>query len=343
MSNKLLNNEELSSISSKNFKELQELYYKKVDSNSIIPFIGAGLSNPTGIDTWTNLLINMALPYFDEDEIFEIKHELKLNNHLDIASKIYNKINDVNLYHEFLNKQFEQSRTMTTSTIIKITHLFHSIITTNYDTSIEEAYNTINFINNETNELSKQALPHFNSRVLHTNKCVIYLHGYKNKNKYLLKREDYEFFYPTISGKKDCPRGLERFLETLILENNIIFFGFSFDDEYFYKYFKHVIMSEEVDQKRLKNANYDEEKEEMEHYAFIKLKDDHTGDKKIDKYNEESNTILFNKLKEINIKPIYYKDRHTDLETNYLNKLKDYDKDSILNISTSLEGVADAI
>ena len=126
MSDKLLSNEKLFSLTSENFKALQKLYYEKADSNSLIPFIGAGLSNPTGINTWTDLLINMAKPYFNEDEILEIKNDLVQNNHLDVASKIYNKIDDEKIYHDFLNKQFEQSRTMTTSTIIKITHLFHT-------------------------------------------------------------------------------------------------------------------------------------------------------------------------------------------------------------------------
>lgn len=51
MSDKLLSNEELFLHTSENFKALQNLYDKKVDSNSLIPFIGAGLSDPTGINT----------------------------------------------------------------------------------------------------------------------------------------------------------------------------------------------------------------------------------------------------------------------------------------------------
>lgn len=34
----------------------------------------------------------MAKPYFNEDEISEIENDLNQNNHLDVASKIYNKI-----------------------------------------------------------------------------------------------------------------------------------------------------------------------------------------------------------------------------------------------------------
>jgi len=309
----LISNEQLIKETSENFSLLQEKYKK--DKEECIPFIGAGLSKPTGIDGWSDLLISMAEEFNLYDD--EIKEKLKKSSYLQVASDLYNKIGNHTEYTKFLNQQFIQSVNLTTSTIIKIVYLFKSIITTNYDTAIEEAHKTIEFVKtgNSTINYEIQAFPKFKTTSFIKKSTIAYLHGHISNKIYLLTQEDYESSYPTIL-KKNEPSKLEDFLKANIQENSLIFFGFSFDDKFFYDFFKHVI--NESNREKEKNRQFEQysDSEQIEHFAFIKLKKD---DKK---KNIIDNNSLHQKLKEINVKAIYYENTYVELESEYLDQIK---------------------
>lgn len=309
----LKTNQELVQSCSGNFELLQKTYNKNY--KYCLPFIGSGLTMPTGIDNWDQLLINMNNEF--GKEYTDIEKDLKDNKHLEIASFLYKKINNDEKYIQFMNKQIEQSSTLTTSTIIKIVKQFYSIITTNYDTSVQEAHNTIKFITDIYEKVEHQSLPQLDSTKLLEEKNIIYLHGFKNHDKYLLTKENYELFYPTISKKDGLPE-LEKFIESITIHKNIIFMGFSFNDTFFCDFFKHVINEEKrLNEIRRESNFYTDNNNLPSHFAFIKLKEEDTKD-------NPYNTSLDNQLKELNIKPIYYENSHLKLETDYIEKIKDY-------------------
>jgi hypothetical protein len=72
------------------------------------------------------------------------------------------------------------------------------------------------------------------------------LHGHKDIEFAIITEEDYDYFYPTVSLKNGIPI-LENFLRELYSRRNILFLGFSFDDEYVYSYFRHL--SKEISKK----------------------------------------------------------------------------------------------
>ncbi len=325
----LFSNEKLIADTSENFKLLQQRY--NLDKDKCIPFIGAGLSKPTGINGWYELLISMIEKFELQDKQTLIK-DLDNNLYMETASRIYAQIEEKE-YFDFLNLQFIQNSTLTTSTIIKIVSLFKAIITTNYDTTIENAFKTIEFIKTgkSTKTYNIQYLPKFDTFNFVGKNNVVYLHGYTNKSHYLLRKEDYEYFYPSISKKEDAVKMLEEFLKANIQKNCLIFFGFSFEDEYFYEFVKFLINEKKIEKERNQKfgfGNYEDE--DIEHFSFIKLKNDSK------KENLIHNNSLHNKLKEINIKPIYYEKNHAELEEKFLDEIPNF-KNSLEIINDDLE------
>ena len=290
-----------------NFESLCEIYNR--DYKKCLPFLGAGISSPTGISNWNNLLLNLANCKGAKYTLTSIKELIDKHDHPKTASILKKEIDDIT-YKKFLSDQFNPINTLTTSTIIKIVYKFHSIITTNFDTTLEEAIKTINFIKNEVNKFGKQYLPFLNSNSLQDLKQIVYLHGHKDTDTFLLTEEEYKNFYPSNYDEKnsDSLEDLEEFLKSIINNMNLIFMGFSFDDKNFCNFFKkRVELFNKNDDKKIVQG-FASKKTELNHFAFIK--------------SDESSIIgKYNQLKEMGIKPIFFKGNYSDLEF-YIEKLK---------------------
>lgn len=300
--------DELKEISKKNFQQLLDTYNE--NDKIMLPFLGSGISTPTGISTWYYLLVDLAKESQCPLNEKEVKELIDKNGYAKTASILKEKINDKEKYQLFLTQQFEPKNTLTTSTIIKIMIKFYSAVTTNYDTTIEEAIKTINFLNThnniETIDINIQDLPTLDSVHLLDKKNIIYLHGYKRNKNFLLTQEDYEYFYPS-NYKKEGSEDLEDFLKAIIKGMNLVFMGFSFEDEDFCKFFKETTEKIILNNKKNMDQGYDSKGIEFNHFAFVKLK-----------YKE--NEKLYNKLNNMKIKPIYYEENHSKLE-DYLQKI----------------------
>lgn len=302
---------DVEALSEKNFQMLLNIY--NIDDKNCLPFLGAGISSPTGIDNWTNLLINLAESLTNNFTKEDVELLIETNGHAKTASIIKNEIKDDEKYKKFLIKQFEPSSILATSTIIKIIIKFYSIVTTNYDTTIEEAINTINYIYQDKNikklEYELQDLPDLSSSKLLRKKNIVYLHGYKKNEIFLLTEEDYKLFYPS-NYSKDGIESLEDFLKEIINNMNLVFMGFSFKDKDFCDYFKRT--KDKIErQNKLISANCGNMNENgFNHFAFIK-------------FDNESFDETHSKLEDLGIKPIYYFDKYSNLEK-YLHRLEKF-------------------
>lgn len=300
--------EEIYAESENNFEALCEVYnnnYKKC-----LPFLGAGISSPTGISNWDNLLLNLANCKEEKYTLTSIKELIAEHDYPKTASILKNKINDDITYKKFLSEQFNPTNTLTTSTIIKIVYKFHSIITTNFDTTVEEAIKTIDFIKNEVNKSGKQYLPFFDSTSLQDLKQIVYLHGHKDTDTFLLTEEEYKKFYPSNYDEKnnDSLEDLEDFLKNIITSMNLVFMGFSFEDENFSNFFKKRVEQFNQNYERKKEQGFTSNNVELNHFAFIKS-------------TESSMIGKCKQLKKMGIKPIFFKGNYSDLEF-YIEKLK---------------------
>ncbi|RXJ98675.1 hypothetical protein CRV02_13065 [Arcobacter sp. CECT 8989] len=296
-------------ISEKNFEILLEHYNN--NDKKLLPFLGSGISTPTGISNWVNLLVDLGKltkKYNNKESLEKMIKEL---GYPKTASIIKDEINNEDKYKSFLVNQFEPKNTLTTSTIIKIMIKFFSVVTTNYDTTLEEAIKTINFIYSENSisnvEFNTQDLPDLSTSLLLEKKNIVYLHGYKRNKNFLLTENDYRYFYPSNYGGEGS-EDLEEFLRSIIKDMNLVFMGFSFKDKDFMKFFKNRIEKIRLNRVRNDTKGYQSKNVENSHFAFIKLKD---------KGDEEQ----YKMLNDMNIKPIYYEGNYSNLE-DWLHQIK---------------------
>lgn len=216
------------------------------NKNKIVFFAGAGASIPLGLMCWKDLLIEM-------DEKF--KTEINIDDYINkfgypaTASAIYDKFNNREEYLNFLCKKFDVKYTKSrfNSTTKSIVNNFDNILTTNFDSSFEQAFMDNNSVLEKKGHkkiyFKTQHLPKFDISEISTNDAtIIYLHGSKDSRIFILRKEEYQSFYCT--NYDENPSELEDFLKEIFKNFSVIFFGFSFDDLDFNKYYERILTKE---------------------------------------------------------------------------------------------------
>jgi len=210
-------------------KQNLSLLVKDFKKEVFVPFIGAGCSLPLGSPNWEGLFEKLTKKYNKRINLRKSK-----DGTLDfprLFSKLYNKLPPQNNFYKDLFEILEPTITSGTFTHIHLIDAFNSYLTTNYDCPIEKAY-----LLRKQKELKKYYLfcpiPDTNF-----NNCIVYLHGHKDINFAVIKENDYQYFYPSISDKLGIPV-LEDFLKYILEKKKIIFVGFSFLDRYLIKFLK---------------------------------------------------------------------------------------------------------
>lgn len=204
-----------------NLNDLLSSYSREI----FVPFIGAGPSVPlVGLD-WENLLNNMRSKLGIKTRI---RRSVNGPNYPREFSKIYKKLDDRKRFFDVLFNTLKPTQTHFTAFHSYLPDAFDTFVTTNYDLPIEEAY--------ERHRNKKLKRHYFSCYEMdNLRDCVVYLHGHENITFAVIKEEDYDYFYPTVSMKNGIPI-IEKFLENLYRNRCIIFFGFSFSDRYIIKF-----------------------------------------------------------------------------------------------------------
>lgn len=217
-----------------------ELLTNEFNKNDFIAFIGAGCSTPLGEPDWGDLFKQLRKKY-------QVKTRLTKNSYFydfpNSFSRLHKTVQNGNNFFKDIFDILQPKITGGTFLHLRIVDAFDSYVTTNYDSPIEIA-----FFNQEKNEIKKNYFfcPYPEKNL---NRSITYLHGHKDINFIIIKKEDYDYFYPTVSSKNGIPV-LESFLEYLYTKKVIVFLGFSFSDLYLTTFLEHLVKSEDISKKK---------------------------------------------------------------------------------------------
>ena len=176
---------------------------EELEKGKLVVFVGAGVSKNSGLPEWEELIKNYAdyrgIKEFTSkqfltipEEVFERYGSLK---YYEIAEKRFSGKYVPNSIHRILKK-------------MKLTY----IITTNYDTLIEDEIKNLQIVSKD------EDLPYTNS-----NKMLIKMHGdFENKN-IVLKKSDYDNYEKNFQLISTLVKGL-------FTTNTVLFIGYSYSD-----------------------------------------------------------------------------------------------------------------
>lgn len=263
---------------------------------SFVPFIGAGPSIVLGSPDWKDLITKVRAT-FSLKNFRKVKHNDGKVDYPRTFSSLFKKLNATGITAERFYKELfdclKPTKTEATWFHLKLVKLFDSYVTTNYDSPIEKAFEE---------HYGKPPTKYFFScyGINNFKDCIVYLHGHKEINFCIIKTEDYDYFYPTVSKKTGMPI-LQDFLSEIFMKKNIIFVGFSFDDVYLEKYITYLHTTEPF-----RNCHYWLLSESAD--AFIKIMQRVEEYKTLGSFDKATDEISNFFSGRMNIKPIVYKE-----------------------------------
>lgn len=195
--------------------ELSNLY----NSNEIIPFIGAGMSVPSGMITWQKMLEDLS-DRIERPRVKEgIKHLIASHKYEDAANEIYNRLGK-RLFNELLENRYRVLNPEDIKGAVKIVpDLFNGmIITTNFDNVLEYLLRT------EAEETSFAVIEGSNLKDImepdYITRSIIKIHGdFKNPANRILLKSEYELNYSN--------RKFKRKLKKIFTDKSLLFLGCS--------------------------------------------------------------------------------------------------------------------
>lgn len=216
------------------------------ENKEVIAIVGAGTSNTLGIKNWPELLEDRNKEFGSN---INITKSIVENGYARTATLIYNsiekKIAKIS-YSTFMHKQFETISTNYIGVHMEIFNTFKIILTTNYDTSFEQAFDArkriIKSSGNECDEEIKiWKLPYFKITEIYSKlPLLVYLHGNNDENKYIFLEDEYKDHYPSCYNNQ-IQSELENFLRNIFNNFYLVFIGFSFNDINFCKFYERII------------------------------------------------------------------------------------------------------
>lgn len=176
---------------------------EELEKGKLVVFVGAGVSKNSGLPDWKELIKDYA-------EYRGIK-EFTSKEYLTIPEEVFERYGSLK-YYEIAEKRFSGKYFPNSiHRILKKMDLTY-IITTNYDTLIEDEIKNLQIVSKD------EDLPYTNS-----NRMLIKMHGdFDNKN-IVLKKSDYDNYeknFPLISTH----------IKGLFTTNTVLFIGYSYND-----------------------------------------------------------------------------------------------------------------
>ena len=176
---------------------------EELEKGKLIVFVGAGVSKNSGLPDWKELIKDYA-------EYRGIK-KFTSKEYLTIPEEVFERYGSLK-YYEIAEKRFSGKYFPNSiHRILKEMDLTY-IITTNYDTLIEDEIKNLQVVSKD------EDLPYTSS-----NKMLIKMHGdFKNKN-IVLKKSDYDNYEKNFQLISTLIKGL-------FTTNTILFIGYSYND-----------------------------------------------------------------------------------------------------------------
>lgn len=176
---------------------------KMIASGGAIPFVGSGMSAPTGLPTWGKFLRDTC-KRTKGFKITELEAFLAAGDFEEAASRIFGAM-PPQLFNECFESNFtvKQSRAID-GAVRLLPFIFDSIvITTNFDGILEEVYRD----GGKTFQAILQGMDvgDFRKKTVLGSRCLLKLHGNYNANhgRVLLKAEYDGFYKPKCSGREE--------------------------------------------------------------------------------------------------------------------------------------------
>ena len=222
---------------------------EELEKEKLIVFVGAGVSKNSGLPDWNELIKDYA-DYRGIDKFTS-------KQFLTIPEEVFERYGSLK-YYEIIEKRFSGKYFPNSiHRILKKMNLTY-IVTTNYDTLIEDEINNLQVVSKD------EDLPYTNS-----NKMLIKMHGdFKNKN-IVLKKSDYDNY------EKNFPL-ISTLIKGLFTTNTILFIGYSYNDVNVQQIMNWIkeILKEETRKAFLVEFTKENDKEEEnnEHVNIISLK-----------------------------------------------------------------------
>ena len=185
-----------------------------IRKEEVVLFLGAGFSLKAGAPSVSELIGTLVDEMTDEE-----KESVIGCSQLDYISGAFESMRDRETLLALLKKMFvfKQSDMEDHNNLIRLPHIKH-VITTNYDTLIEDAYGEDGIYVVRNNE-DCTALP--------SNKTILYkIHGDFSSEDIVITRDDYVTSLTSDKGKP-----FWKLIHTLFLTKNILFIGYSLEDE----------------------------------------------------------------------------------------------------------------
>ncbi|EJA3582190.1 SIR2 family protein [Vibrio vulnificus] len=256
----------------------------RFESGAIIPFVGAGMSMPSGYPSWTEFLYRLIdETTADKDQFFRFMESWQYE---EAAQYIFDNMGEAR-FNEELENEFGHDALLL-GAVRFLPKLFKSsVITTNYDNVIKRCYETEGkpfsdtLIGSEAIELPK---------LLGEEKNVLLkLHGKSNSSRNrILTLSEYKEHYENNDQLKKCIKALST--------KTLLFMGCS-------------LGTDRTVQALIDIVNESDKGSLPKHYAFLRLND------------EKERVEKAEQLAKANIYPIWYTDDHDESIEALLEKL----------------------
>ncbi|GGC62110.1 SIR2 family protein [Marinobacter halophilus] len=253
------------------FRKLKEIYGR----GAITPFVGAGMSIPSGYPGWTAFLYRVLAETRIPPEKF---NELILSGKYEEAAETLHDDLPPGCFLEHVENEFGADQEVS-GPVQRLPHLFNgAVITTNFDDVLTKTYSSAGY---EFNEVIEGADAVEFPRLLGENKRVLVkLHGKANSSrKRVLTKSEYDRHY-------EDDQALESVIEA-ISTRSLLFIGCSLTVDRTLECLGRI-----ADRKGVENV--------PRHYAFLKLND------------KEDRLARRDELAKANIYPIWYTDNHDE-------------------------------
>ncbi|MBD5128365.1 MAG: hypothetical protein HDT43_00340 [Ruminococcaceae bacterium] len=206
-----------------NFIYLNEI---KKNRENIIPFVGAGISKGCGLYTWGELLHKLATEYLTVEEIGALE---KKGNFFDFADKIVSVSGNSDIIMKKIRTIFSESKVCLTELPFLIVSMFSPmIITTNYDTLLEDA--SANSPLGYLRPLLPCLVGQMNEAIQMNERRLLKLHGsIEETQSFVFTTEQYNKVYGN-KGKRGN-RFLPFFLKKIFSGKKVLFLGCSLEQD----------------------------------------------------------------------------------------------------------------
>lgn len=186
--------------------------------SNIVPFIGAGVSAAYGYPTWKDLLNELSLVYLVPEERENLNN--KDINLLKYAQKIVTHAGRFNIVVDTMRNIYQNCpKKNSDMAYILLKSFSNNIVTTNYDTVLENIYDDIQVLLPSQPEKMTTA-------IRNNQACILKMHGSIDEASSIIFSED-QYSRAYGSGKVDMEKALPLFLSSIFYGKSVLFIGCS--------------------------------------------------------------------------------------------------------------------